>query len=183
MTQEFDPKKSYLCLKTHEKMIAFAGFDIQSEDQGQPKEGVVKISAFQRPYGGGHLTLTFIVNTDDDADLKAHLNRLFNSLTGDSLKPYLGQKMDKIVKVSLDALEKIEQWYIEEVSIHFRSYEQRLNVLIEEMLFPALESILQFSFDPVEWWPEDKPAASPDTVSFGEQMSLRAFFRKWFKAH
>ncbi len=182
MTQEFDPKKSYLCLKTHEKMIAFAGFDIQSEDQGQLKEGVIKISSFQRPYGGGYLTLTFIVNTENDPELKAHLNRLFSKLTEDSLRPYLGKKLDKIVKVSLDSLEKIEQWYIEEVSVHFRSYEQRLDVLIEEGLFPALKSTLSFSFDPVEWWPQDKPAVPPDAVSFSEQMSLRALFRKWFKA-
>ena len=182
MTQEFDPKKSYLCLKTHEKMIAFTGFDIQSDDQGQLKEGVVKISAFQRPYGGGHLTLTFIVNTNGDPQLKTHLNQLFNNLTEDSLRPYLGEKLDKIVKVSLDALEKIEHWSIEEISIHFRAYEPRLNVLIEEMLFPALESVLMLSFDPIEWWPQDKPGAFPDAVPFSEQMSLRTLFRSWFKA-
>ena len=31
MTQEFDPKKSYLAIKANEKMIAYAGFNIDLE--------------------------------------------------------------------------------------------------------------------------------------------------------
>ena len=62
MTQEFDPRKSYLAVKANEKMIAFVGFAIQLEADGQSKEGVVKISSLHRPYGGGYLTLTFMVD-------------------------------------------------------------------------------------------------------------------------
>jgi hypothetical protein len=64
------------------------------------------------------------------------------------LKPYLEKDMEKIVKVSLDSLEEIPQWYIEEISVHFSNMGERLNVLIEEKLIPALESGLSFSFDP-----------------------------------
>jgi hypothetical protein len=182
MTQEFDPKKSYLKIKAHEKMIAYVGFGIRFGVDDQSKDGVIKISSFQRPYGGGYITLTFIVDTDDNQELKAHLKQLFNNLTEDSLKPYLEKDMEKIVKVSLDSLEEIPQWYIEEISVHFSKIDERLNVLIEEKLIPALESSLSFSFDPVEWWPADKPVDVPDEASLMEKISLKTLFRKWFKA-
>ena len=182
MTQEFDPKKSYLKIKAHEKMIAYVGFVIRFGIDDQRKEGVIKISSFQRPYGGGYITLTFIVDTEDNQELKAHLKQLFNNLTEDSLKPYLEKDMEKIVKVSLDSLEEIPQWYIEEISVHFSNIDERVNVLIEEKLIPALESGLSFSFDPVEWWPADKPVEVPDEASLMEKISLKTLFRKWFKA-
>ncbi|MEJ2731787.1 MAG: hypothetical protein P8185_25295 [Deltaproteobacteria bacterium] len=181
MTQEFDPKKSYLAVKAHEKMIAYVGFGIQFGDGHRGKEGVIKISSFQRPYGGGYLTLTFIIDTEDDRELKDHLKQIFNKLTQDSLEPSLGKYMQKLVKVSLDSLEEIPEWYIEELSIHFSSFYERMDVLIEEKLLPALKSNLSFSFDPVEWWPADKPVEEPKEASLLEHISLKALFRKWFK--
>ena len=48
MTQEFDPKASYLAVKAHEKMIAYVGFDVQIAENGSSKEGIIKISSSQR---------------------------------------------------------------------------------------------------------------------------------------
>ncbi len=182
MTQEFDPKKSYLKIKAHEKMIAYVGFGIRFGVDDLSKEGVIKISSFHRPYGGGYITLTFIVDTKDNKELKAHLRQLFDNLTEDSLKPYLGKEMEKIVKVSLDSLEEIPEWYIEEIGVHFSNMDERVNILIEEKLIPALESSLSLSFDPVEWWPTDKPVDVPDEASLMEKITLKSLFRKWFKA-
>ena len=181
MTEEFDPKKSYLSLKAHEKMVAYVGFKIQNGKDGRNQEGVIKISSFKRPYGGGYFTLTFIVDISDDQNLKKKLGQRFDELTEDSLKPFLGKDMEKMVKVSLDSLEKIPEWYIEEVSIHFSKIEERLNVLIEDRLIPALASSLSFSFDTVEWWPADKPVEEPEETSLLENLSLKGMFRKWFK--
>ena len=181
MTQEFDPKKSYLSVKAQEKMIAYVGFRIQDGKDNRDQEGVIKISFLKRPYGGGYITLTFIMDTKDDKDLKEDLSQRFNSLTEDSLKPFLGKDMEKIVKVSLDSLEKIPEWHIEEVSVHFKKIDDRENVLIEDRLIPALASSLSFSFDPVEWWPPEKPLKGPEEASLLENLSLKALFRKWFK--
>ena len=181
MTQEFDPKKSYLSVKAHEKMIAYAGFAARFGEDRQSKEGVIKISSSRRPYGGGYFTLTFIVDTSDDKDLKVKLEQRFDGLTEDALKSVLGEDMEKMVKVSLDSLEKIPEWYIEEVSVHFSKIEERANVLIEDRLIPALASSLSFSFDPVEWWPADKPDEGPEETSLLEHISLKTMFRKWFK--
>ena len=183
MTQEFDPKKSYLSVKANEKMIAYVAFKIQDGKDDRNQEGVIKISSFQRPYGGGYITLTFIMDTKDDKALKDNLSQRFNNLTTDSLKPYLGEDMEKIVKVSLDSLEKIPEWYIEEVSVHFKKIDDRENVLIEDRLIPALASSLSFSFDPVEWWPTDRPVKEPEEASLMGQLSLKAIFGKWFKGN
>jgi hypothetical protein len=182
MTQEFDPKKSYLAVKAHEKMIAYVGFGIQFGDDHRSKDGVIKISSFQRPYGGGYITLTFIVDTENNKELKAHLTQLFDDLTEDSLRPYLGKDMEKTVRVSLNSLEEIPEWHIEEITVHFSSIGERINVLIEEKLIPALETALSISFDPVEWWPPDKPVEGPRETSVPEHIPLKALFRKWFKA-
>jgi len=181
MTQEFDPKKSYLSVKAHEKMIAYVGFKTQMGKDDRYQEGVIKISSFKRPYGGGYLTLTFIIDTKDNEALKAHLDQLFGKLTGDSFKPYLGKDLEKIAKVSLDSLEEVRDWYIEEVTVHLRSLDERENVIIEEKLIPAFEAAFPFFFEPVEWWPPDKPIVDPEEASIRGHMSLKALFRKWFK--
>jgi len=163
-------------------MIAYVGFGTRFGAAGQAKEGVIKISSFHRPYGGGYITLTFIVDTQNNKELKTHLKQQLNDLTEESLKPYLGKDMEKIVQVSLDSLEEIPEWYIEEISVHFRNIDEREDVLIDEKLIPALKSCLSFSFDPVEWWPTDKPADVPKEASKIKQISLKKFFQKWFKA-
>lgn len=181
MTQKFDPKKSYLSVKAHEKMMAYVGFKIQNGKDDRDQEGVIKISSYKRPYGGGYYTLTFIVDTNDDEDLKETLKARFDKLTETSLKPYFGKDMQKIVKVSLDSLENIPEWYVEEVSVHLSKIDERENVLVEDKLIPALESSLSFSFDPVQWWPADKPLKGPEEASSLENISIKALFRKWFK--
>ena len=180
MTREFDPKKSYLTLKAHEKMIAYASFRFQSDPEDTAKEGVVKISGQYRPYGGGQLTLTFIVDTAGDEALKVRLNEIFNNLTDASVRTKLGKGFEKIVKVSLDSLAHIQDWYVEEVNIHFRSIKERENVLIEAMLLPALENALHFSFDSVEWWPDNLAQRSPSGEDIAEYPSLKALLKKWF---
>ena len=181
MTQQFDPKKSYLSVKAHEKMIAYVGFRIQDGIDARDQEGVIKISSTERPFGGGYITLTFIMDTKDDKDLKENLNQRFNSLTEDSLKPFIGEDLVKIVKVSLDSLEEMPKWHIEEVNVYFSKIDDRENVLIEDRLIPALASSLSFSFDPVQWWPPDKPVKGLEEASLKGQLSLKAIFRKWFK--
>jgi hypothetical protein len=180
MTREFDPKKSYLTLKAHEKMIAYVSFRFQSDAEDTVKEGVVKISEHYRPYGGGQLTLTFIVDTAGDEALKVRLNEIFKNLTDASVRTKLGKSFEKIVKVSLDSLAHIQDWYVEEVNIHFRSIKERENVLVESMLLPALESALHFSFNSVEWWPENLAQRSLSGEDIAEHPSLKALFKKWF---
>ena len=106
MTQEFDPKKSYLSVKAHEKMLAYIGFLFKLEGQTDSKDGVIKISSFHRPYGGGYLTLTFIVDTQDDSQIRQYLDKVFKDLTDPSLRPYIGKNMER----NLCVRQLMEQW-------------------------------------------------------------------------
>jgi len=180
MTQEFDARKSYLAVKASERMVAFVGFVIPLEEDGKTKEGVVKISSFHRPYGGGYLTLTFIVDRgQDEAFIDKH-QRLCDNLTEDTLRPLLEKGFERMVKVDLDLLERSEGWHIEEISVYFRTVGGREKVLIENQLFPAIEKLLPCKFDSVEWWPEGRKTQTPEEEEIEEHISLRGLFRKWF---
>lgn len=180
MTREFDPKKSYLAVKANEKMIAYVGFNIHLGETGEKKEGVVKISSYQRAYGGGYLTLTFIVDHGRDEKLIEQLEQMCANLTEDALKPFLGKEFERIVKVDLDLLEDVRGWYVEEINVYFRSIAGQEKVLVESRMIPALEKILPCRFDAVEWWPEGKETEAPGGKEIKEQVSLRGLFKKWF---
>jgi hypothetical protein len=180
MTQEFDARKSYLAVKASERMVAFVGFVIPLEEDGKTKEGVVKISSFHRPYGGGHLTLTFIVDRGPDEALIGRYQGLCDNLTEDTLRPLLEKGFERMVKVDLDLLERSKGWYIEEINVYFRTVEGREKVLIEEQLFPAIEKLLPCKFDSVEWWPEGRKTQTLEKEEIEGHISLRGFFRKWF---
>ena len=180
MTQEFDPRKSYLAVKANERMIAYVSFVIQLEKDGKSKEGVVKISSLHRPYGGGYLTLTFMVDKGPDDTLKAQLKIIGDKITEDALRPQLGKDFERLVRVDLDMLEETKAWYIEEVNVYFRAIAEREKVLVEEMLLPALECILPCKFEPVEWWPEGRNPEPPGGGEIEGQISLKGLFKKWF---
>jgi hypothetical protein len=180
MTREFDPKKSYLAVKANEKMIAYVGFIIHLEENGDKKEGIVKISSFQRAYGGGYLTLTFIVDRGQDDTLLKQLEQLCANLTEDALKPLLGKEFERMVKVDLDLLEDVKGWYVEEINAYFHTITGQEKTLVEGQIIPALEKILPCKFDTVEWWPEGRGTETPDGKELVEQASLRGLFKKWF---
>ena len=161
-------------------MIAFVSFVIHLEDSGVDKEGVIKISKFQRPYGGGQFTLTFIINTDGDDRLKAILDNIFSNLNDESMRPNLGGSFERVIKVSLDSLAHIKDWYVEEITLHFKTLSERENVLVEGKLIPALQSVLPFSFDPVEWWPENVAPQSLISKEIEKHKSVKSIFKRWF---
>jgi hypothetical protein len=180
MTQEFDPRKSYLAVKANERMIAYVGFVFQLQDNAKSKEGVVKISSLHRPYGGGYLTLTFMVDKGRDEALKVQFEQMCNKITADSLKPHLGKDFERMVRVDLDLLEETKGWYIEEINLYFRAIAEREKVLVEEMLLPALEGTLSCKFESVEWWPRGRKADPPAEAQIEEPASIKGLFKKWF---
>ncbi len=182
MTREFDPKKSYLAVKANEKMIAYVGFVCRLAETGETKEGVVKISSFQRGYGGGYLTLTFIVDRGQDETLLQQLEQIYTHLTEETLKPLLGKEFERLVKVDLDSLEEIKGWEVEEINVYFRAVAGQEKTLVERTVLPALEKILPFKFEAVEWWPEGREAETAGVDGVEENISLRARFKKWFES-
>ena len=182
MIQEFDPKKSYLAVKASEQMIAYVAFDIQFEDSGPSKQGIVKISSLHRPYGGGYLTLTFMIDKGQDTSLDSQLGKLFDNITEKSLRMQLGKEFERLVRVDLDILEDTKGWSIEEINVYFRNIAEREKVLVEEKLLPALECMLPCKFESVEWWPKGRKSESPSPGDIEESHSLKGLFKKWFRS-
>jgi hypothetical protein len=180
MTQEFDPRKSYLSVKANEKMIAYVGIIFQLEDGQKSKEGIVKIAALRRPYGGGYLTLTFMIDKGRDEALKVQFEQICNEISEDALKPHLGNNFERMVRVDLDMLDETKGWYIEEINLYFRTIIEREKVLVEEMLLPALESTLPCKFQTVEWWPEGRKTEPQDKAGTEGPTSIKGLFKKWF---
>ena len=181
MVERFNPKKSYLAMKAHEKMLAFIGFRCRW-DPGETKEGVVKITASDLAYDRGNVTLTFIVDTAGEDRVKDRLQRAFQSLSEADFEPFLGKSLQQVVKVSLDSLAGMQDWYIQEVNIRLRAVQERESVLIEELLLPALDRALDFEFDAVQWWPRERAPVPPGAEEINAHSSPKSLFLRWFGA-
>ena len=185
MIKPFDEKKSYLSIKAHEGMIAFTGFEIEVVEGEAKKEGILKISSLEKAYGGGYLTLTFIVDTGDLPAVKDHLESHFANLTASALEPFVGKTLDRINKVQLDEVLHVENWYVEEINIHLTALKGEEKTIVEQSLIPAFEKILRCSFHPVEWWPMESQenAESPEHgwIETLTPESIRRVFQRWFK--
>jgi hypothetical protein len=151
MESIYDLSKITRLLKTDEKVIAFTGFSIDRDNQ-PGKEGVLKISSYSRPDWSGYLTLTFIMDTEADSRIQDELARHFSSINESTLRPYFQEAFETVFQCPMDALSKSPVWYFEEINIYFKMLKGKERQIIEQHLIPALEKMLPFHFDPVEWW-------------------------------
>jgi len=185
MIKQFDERKSYLSIKTHEGMIAFVGFLIEIVEGEAKKEGVLKISSSKKAYGGGYLTLTFIVDTEDLLAVKEHLDRHFANLTASALEPFIGKTLERINKVHLDELLHVQNWYVEEINIHLTALKGEEKQIVEQCLLPAFEKILPCSFLSLEWWPMESRETEDSSRSTWADVLIpeviKDIFQKWFK--
>lgn len=180
MSEVMDLKKSVIDLKADEQMIAFAGFALRAPDQGQ---GVLKISAFYRKDGSGYLTLTFVVDTRAEASARGALQKLFGALTEDALRVPLEAELEMMVSAPLGALSQIPDWYLEECSLYFRKLQGREKWLLDQLLIPALGSVLGLSFGTIEWWLDDAdadPNAPKQAALKGGGGFAKSVFQRWF---
>ncbi len=173
MTKILDLEQSVIALKNDERMIGFAGFMAPRKEDGPGREGVLKISSFCRPEGSGFLTLTFIVDTENDQPAKTWLIELFERITQDSLRPHLGREMETLVSVPLDYLMDAEAYFFSELNVYFRSLSGRERELVTKKLLPALKVVLECTFEPVEWLDQEPPSVSKAPVPRAPHAPLR----------
>ena len=181
----YDLSKITRSLKTDEKVIAFTGFSIDHDNQ-PGKEGVLKISSYSRPDWSGYLTLTFIMDTEGDSRIQDDLTRHFSSINEKTMRPHFKEEFETIFRCPMDALSKSPAWYFEEINIYFKALKGRERRIIEQHLIPALEKMLPFHFDPVEWWDQQtrksKAVVSSTTKKTIEAGSLKSALMKWFRS-
>ena len=181
----YDLSKITRSLKTDEKVIAFTGFSIDHDNQ-PGKEGVLKISSYSRPDWSGYLTLTFIMDTEADPRIQDDLIRHFSIINEDTLRPHFKEEFESIFRCPMDALSKSSAWYFEEINIYFKALKGRERRIIEQHLIPALEKMLPFHFDPVEWWDQQprksEAVASSTNKNTIEAGSVKSALMKWFRS-
>lgn len=185
MDNIYDLSKITRSLKTDEKVIAFTGFSIDQGNQFN-KEGVLKISSYSRPDWSGYLTLTFIMDTEADPLIQDDLTRHFSSINENTLRPNFKESFETIFRCPMDALSESPAWYFEEINIYFKALKGRERRIIEQHLIPALEKMLPFHFDPVEWWDQQsrksEAVKSPTSKNTIEAGSLKSALMKWFQS-
>jgi len=187
MEEAYDVLKSLLSTKASERMIAFAGFVVQPEENGADREGVLKIAASHRPDGSGYLTLTFIVDTEDNQDVRHHLAELFKESDQQVLRELMGKEVEMLLGIPLDCMARSQTFFVQELHVYFRLLKGQEKRLLNEQVIPALRKILLCSFDSIEWLTEEsqKPKIIPPRESFTlapeEGTSFKALFNRWFK--
>lgn len=181
----YDLSKITRSLKTDEKVIAFTGFSINHGNQ-PGKEGVLKISAFSRPDWSGYLTLTFIMDSEADSRIQDDLTCLFASINENALRLNFKEDFETIFRCPMDALSKSPAWYFEEINIYFKALNGRERWIIEQHLIPAMEKMLPFRFDLVEWWDQQPRKSEAIASSAGKNQiaagSLKSALMKWFRS-
>ena len=185
METVYDISKINRSLKTDEKVIAFTGFSIDQDNQ-TGKEGVLKISSFLRPDWSGYLTLTFIMDTEADSRIQDDLARHFSSINENTLRPHFREDFETVFQCPIEAPSKSPAWYFEEINIYFKMLKEKERHIIEQHLIPALEKMLPFHFEPVEWWhqhPRKSDAVTSSAIkNTVEAGSLKSALMKWLRS-
>jgi hypothetical protein len=184
MDNVYDLSKITRALKSDENVIAFTSFSIDQMNQPR-REGVLKKSSFFRPYWSGYLTMTFIMDTDDDMQVQESLSRHFADINEHTLRPHFKGQFDTVFRCPMDAMSKSAAWYFEEINVYFKSIKGRERGVIEQQLIPALEKLLPIHFGPLEWWDQQAPKIKIPQAPVGknkvEAESLMSAVMKWFR--
>lgn len=182
MSDVLDLKQAVLDLKADERMIAFTGLTASFPEKGLEFPGVLKVAACTRGDGGGYLTLTFVVDVGEDPSLSGRLAQRLGALTAEALEPYTGAELEMMVAAPLGSLASVGQWCLQEYSFYFHKLRGRERRLLEDLLLPAIRSLLGISFQTTEWMPETPPHAetAPEETGTHSGAFLAAAFRRWF---
>lgn len=172
MQETYDVVKSVLSAKSDERMIAFAGFQMRPDSDESSIDGVLKIAAFARSDGSGYLTLTFVLDLDQDSARTERLSVSFHRASQETLQQWLGPDFEMLLEIPLNTFTQSSQFYIEELHLYFRRLAGREHALLEGHILPALSEILSVQFDSMQWLPDGQTEPS-------EQSSLTALLEDW----
>lgn len=164
MQESYDVTESLFSAKANEGMIAFSGFEMRAAAGVPACQGVLKISAFNRPDGNGYLTLTFLVDLADGPGKRAALAERFRQADQNALAAKLGADFEMLLEMPLNAFADAERFYIEEFNLYFRRLAGRERLLLEGVVMPVLSTLLDVRFDPLDWLTDlAKQASAPSS--------------------
>jgi hypothetical protein len=147
-----DLRKELQRAKARPDMFAFAGFAIAPPGTA-PRRGVLTVTRKRRPDGSGQLKCSFMVDVEGGVD--EAVSDIFKRLATQVLDP-LGQDFEYALPLARREL-RDSLWFVQEADFSFKDIERRGRDFLANRLLPALQRALPLSFDPVEWWLEERP--------------------------
>ncbi len=178
MEDYYDLTESLFSAKAKEGMIAFAGF--AARDDPRLQQGVLKVSALCRPDGSGYLTLTFVIDLEDDATGKAALEVRFARADQDALAGRLGPDFEMLLEVPLNPFAAAPRFFVDELNLYFRRLAGTERLLLEQRIIPELADLLDLQFETLEWL--DGAEFGPSTVSDHRNASLVSHVKQCLEA-
>ncbi len=185
MEEPYDLMGAVLTSKANEHMIGFAGFVRPKMSGLLALEGVLKVSAFDRPDGSGYLTLTFIIDRDPDA---GSAGPTLGKLDLNALQQCLGSNFEMLIDVPLSEFSESSPFLVEEMDVYFRHLQGQEKSLIENSVFPAFSQLLGLQFEPLQAWAaeEDSPlgrllAEAEARVEAESRAAMASGSKSWLK--
>ena len=156
MQESYDITESLFSAKAREGMIAFAGFE--SPEAEGVREGLLKIASFTRPDGNGYLTLTFILDLEGAPNRTPPWRDVFRRADQEALASRLGADFEMLLDVPLNPLAGAAPFHVEEFNLYFRRLAGTQRRRLEDAVIPALNELLGFVFEPLDWVEEARGA-------------------------
>ena len=161
-------------LKLDEHCIGFAGFGFTA--LGRTREGLIKISSDTRSDRHGYLTLSFLMDVDQDLELIQSIQSMFSRLTKAKLTRRLGEDFWDSV-LSEPGAERSRDWILVDLDLFFHDLEGREKTLVENRIFPALRDILDLDMEQPQWFDDANNPLTPSMLKRFSR-SLSAFFSR-----
>jgi hypothetical protein len=187
MEKAYDLMAGIVSTKANEHMIGFSGFHRPESEGREALEGMVKVSAFHRPDGSGYLTLTFIIDRDPASPDSGQ--RRLKLPDQEALRQALGSNFEMAMDLPLSSALATSPFFVEEIDIYFHSLKGQEQFIVENTLFPALQSLHGLQFEPLQAWkPEEESpfsqllARAEAEIERQQQPPAKSLFQRWFGA-
>lgn len=184
MTEILDLKQEFITAKSKENIVAFAGFRLNMPATGVLRDGLLAISSRRRRDGSGYITLTFMIDTEDDAAANRLVVERFRRLEKKDLNARLGREFESMLETSVD-FDQNENWFMDSFTFYFDQISSIKRYHVEGSLIPTFEALLPAAIDPVEWLPESVSVPAPggtDNMTETSVSGFRGFLKGLFGA-
>lgn len=180
MNWMIDLKKEFIAAKAKEDIIGFAGFRLAVDRIDHPVEGNLIISSRRRDDGSGYLTLTFLIDAEDDLPANSAVSDLFKRVKITGSLADLGRQFESMVETPVE-LDKSDNWFMDSFTFFSAPLSNIKMRDVEEKLLPAFVELLPIAFDSVEWLPENvSQSAARGPESKKSSRSFKDFLKTWF---
>lgn len=176
MTEVIDLRQDFITAKSKENVVAFAGFRLTTPQADQQRDGLLAVSSRRRNDGSGYITLTFMIDTENDPAANQLIVQTFKKLEKKDLNVRLGQDFETMIETSVD-FDQNENWFMDSFSFYFDHVGKIKRYHVEGKLVPTFEALLPVKIDSVEWLPDDVSVPAPGDSEIASEEGVSGFRR------